>query len=176
MWKRMLIPALAAALQAAPVHAGEFRAGLGAFVFSGFDVQLGYRPDHSHWLYGYRYLRIEGEGHDPFTNRTLTNSTETLNGPVVTYLFGPEEPSSWYAAAAVYRWSLEERASATGEVGSDSRTAAFVGGGYTGKLGQSLYYNAGLLVSFGSQLHARTSVSSSDTKGIDVLLQAGIAF
>ena len=179
MWKRILIPALAAALQVSPLEAGQIVSGVGPFTFAedGLDLQLGYLPDQSHWLYGYRYIRWTTTDKDPFTGRSLTKTTDTMTGPLVNYLFRPQARfGTGYVGASLLRLSRKERSLITGEVGTDSTTALFIGGGFMGWV-NSFYYNAGIFLAPGVKLHTSTSVSSEDQSGaFDIQLQVGIRF
>lgn len=179
MWKKVLIPALAAALQASPLQAGQFMMGIGPFTFAedGLDLQVSYRPDQSHWQYGYRYVRWTDTFEDPFTGRSLTKTTETITGPLVNYLFTPEARWTWYVGASVYRWSIKDKSLITGEIGSDSTIAPYFGGGFMGLMGKSFYYNAGILLSPTAKLSTSTSVSSEENSGgFDIQIHLGITF
>jgi len=177
---RSWLVALALALAAAPLRAGEFRVGVGVFTFAedGADLLVSYRPEGSRFAWGYRYVRWTDTFEDPFTGNKLTKTTSTLDGPVLNYLFRPEARGTWYLGVSVLRWSKAERSLITGEVGTGSTTAPFFGGGYTGSIGRSsFYYNAGLFISPGAKVNTSTSVSSEeDSGGFDVQLQLGVAF
>jgi hypothetical protein len=78
--------------------------------------------------------------------------------------------------ASLLRLSRKERSLITGEVGTDSSTALFVGGGFMGSI-DWFYYNAGFFLAPGVKLHTSTSVSSEDQSGaFDIQLQVGIRF
>jgi hypothetical protein len=175
----ILMPALALALAASPLWAGQVMVGVGVFtlVEDGVDLQLSYRPERSHFMYGYKYTRWTDRFDDPFTGRGLTKTTSTLTGPTVSYLFRPEWRGTAYLGVSLLRWSKTERSLITGEAGSDSTTAPFFGGGFTGRMGEYFYYNVGLFLSPGAKLSTKTSVSSEeDSGGFDVQLHLGMAF
>lgn len=180
MRKWIITTALVLGLAASPLRAGQFTIGVGVFtlVEDGADLQLSYRPEQSHFAWGYRYLRWTDTFEDPFTGRKLTKTTTTMAGPAATYLFSPEAPRSWYLGVSVLRWSKAERSLVTGEIGTGSTTAPFFGGGYSGSIGTSpFHYNLGLFVSPGAKVNTSTSVSSEEDSGaFDVQLQLGIAF
>ncbi|HEX4845918.1 MAG TPA: hypothetical protein VFV26_06825 [Geothrix sp.] len=177
---RLFLAGLAAlSFAPTPLRAQDLRAGVGVFLFAdrGLDFQLAYRPAHSHWQFGYRHVQWMDTFNDPFTGRALTETTESKSGPLVTYLFRPESPGSWYLGGAVYRWSKREKSLITGEVGRDATTAPFIGGGYTRTLGRHAYFNLGLYLSPGAQVSTRTSVSSEDDSGgFDIQIQMGVRF
>jgi hypothetical protein len=166
-------------LLASPAQAAEFRIGIGAFLLApnGADFQISIRPDQSHWMYGYRFVRWTDTFEDPFTGRGLTESTETKTGPLVSYLFNIEKDSTFYLGASLLQWSRTEKSLMTGESDTASTTALFWGGGFTGRLGSLVYYNVGIFLSPGTSLSTRTSVSSEDDSGaFDVQAQLGISF
>lgn len=178
MGKRIVL-LLFALLSALPAQAADFRIGIGPFVLveDGADFQVSIRPDQSHWLYGYRYVRWTDTFEDPFTGRDLTKSTETKTGPLVCYLFNIESGGSPYLGVSLLQWSRTERSLMTGESDTASTTALFWGGGYTGRLGSLGYYSVGIFLSPGTELNTKTSVSSEeDSGGFDIQLHLGIAF
>lgn len=153
--------------------------GVGVFVFAenGLDFQIGIRPDQSHWLYGWRFVRWTDTSKDPFTGRELTKSTETKTGPLLWYLFDIEGGGSFYLGASLLRWSRTEKSLVTGESDTASTTGLFWGGGYLSRLSSAVYFNIGIFLSPGTRLSTKTSVSSEDTSGaFDVQLQLGMAF
>jgi len=173
------LQSLILALAASPLQAGQFLMAMGALTLAedGVDLQLGYRPDQSHWVYGYRYVRWTDTSRDPFFGRALTKSTTTMSGPSASYLFRPESRGSWYVGASILKVSRTERALLTGEEGRDSTTALFFGGGFMGSFGKSGFYNLGLLLSPGTKLVTRTSVSSEEETGLlDAQAQIGLSF
>ena len=178
MRTRTLPPLFVLALAAAPADAGEFRVGVGPLLLAedGADLHLEYRPDRSRWSFGYRYARWTDTFDDPFTGTSLTRSTTTLSGPTLSYHFDVTG-SGWYLGGSILKASRTERAQLTGEEDSDSVTALFFGGGYTGSIGRSGYYDVGLYVSPGTQLTTRTSVSSEEDSGLfDARLMIGLSF
>ena len=170
---------LFALLLASPAQAAEFRIGIGAFILAqnGADFQFSIRPDQSHWMYGYRFIRWTDTFEDPYTGRGLTESTETKTGPLVCYLFNIENDGTFYLGASLLQWSRTEKSTVTGESDSASTTALFWGGGYTARLGSLVYYNIGIFISPGTSLSTHTSVSSEDDSGaFDIQAQLGIFF
>jgi hypothetical protein len=179
MGGRLLVPLIVLFLGLLPVRAQEFRAGIGVYILAkdGLDLQVGYRPKQSHWQFGYRYVQWTDKFEDPFTDRRLTETTQSMTGPLVAYLFRPESRGTWYVGASVLQWSKRERSLITGEVDRASTTAPFVGGGYTRAPGKHFYFNLGLYLSPGTKLSTRTSVSSEEDSGaFDIQIQMGVAF
>ncbi len=153
--------------------------GVGPFILGedGADFQVSFRPDRSHWLFGYRYIRWTDRFEDPFTSRGLTKTTETKSGPLVCYLFNIEKRGSFYLGVSLLQWSRTEKSLVTGASDSASVTALFWGGGYMGRLGSFGYYNAGIFLSPGTQLNTNTGVSSEETSGgFDLQAHLGLAF
>ena len=176
MWKRIIIPLLILLLSATPAHADEFRIGLGIFNFAGGpDLQMSYRPNQSHWQVGYRHNRWGETFEDPFTGRDLTENTTTMTGPIVCYLLNIESKKTYYLGVSLLRWSSTEKSLRTGESDTESVVAPFFGGGYTGRLGKSAYFNLGAFFS-SAELKTETSVSGTETTGLDLQLQLGITF
>ena len=67
---------------------------------------------------------------------------------------------------------MVNRASSTASV-----TAPFYGFGYTGHIGQYVYYNLGMYLSPGTELHTNTGYSSEERSGgFDTQLQIGMVF
>jgi hypothetical protein len=174
----MTAVALALTLASTPLQGGELRAGAGLFFLAedGVDLLVSYRPEHSRFEWGYRYVRWTDQFNDPFTGRKLTTTTSTLTGPVATFFFSPESRHHAYLGLSVLRWSKSEHSLVTDEVGTGSTTALFFGGGYTGAIGKSLFYNAGFFIAPGAKVTTSTSVSSEeDSGGFDIRLQIGLA-
>jgi len=172
---RRLVVALLLTFAGPPLPAGEFRIGIGPFIFAedGLDFQVSYRPEQSHWQYGLRILRYTDEFN--FYGTTLTKTTTTQVGPTFSYLFTPEQRGSWYLGVSLLYWEQIEKSSRTGTSGKDSTTAPFFGGGYTRKIGTAGYFNVGLFLTPVS-LSTRTADSSEESTGADVQLQLGFAF
>ena len=174
-----LVPLAALVLGPPSLRAQEFRLGLGVFTVAknGLDLQADIRPKASHWQAGFKYVHWKDTSKDPFTGRVLTETTQTRVGPFVNYLFHPEASGTWYLGGSVLRWSKEELALLTNEVGRASTTSPYVGGGYTGTLGRHFYYNLGLTLSPGARLNTQTSVSSEQDSGaFDIQAQVGLRF
>jgi len=172
--KALMRHLIAPALALAPAQAGEVSAAIGIFTLSdGLDLQVGYRPEQSRWQFGYRFVRWT-EGFE-FGGSKLTDTTTTKTGPLINYYFRPEARGSWYVGAALLHWTQEEKSTRTGTRDKDSKLAPFLGGGYRGKLGGSVYYNLGLFLS-PAELKTSTADSTEETTGADVQVQLGIAF
>lgn len=161
---------------ATPAHAGDFNVALGiASLLGGQDFQVNYRPEQSHWQFGYRYISWTDTFEDPFTGRELTETSMTYTGPIVSYLLDIDSSETYYLGASLFQWSSTEKSLITSETDSESVIAPFFGGGYTSRMGESAYYNLGAFIS-GTRLKTETSVSSSETLGLDLQLQVGIVF
>ncbi len=179
MVSRMLLAAALALFAATPASAGDaFRAGVGAFVLGGgADLHLSYRPTGQHWAYGLRYLRWVDTFVDPFTGNDLTETTNEYVGPTVDYRFAPEARHGWYLSVAALRASKSEHAFLTDEVGTDEEVSLYVGGGWSGVLGDRGYYDLGMMISPGAELATATSVSSEEESGLfDIRLIIGVRF
>lgn len=179
MRKWIMLQAWALILLASPVSAQEFRIGVGAFVFveDGVDLQFSYRPQDSHWQYGYRYVSYTYFRYSPFSDRILTRSTETKTGPIVNYLFRPELNDSWYLGVTWLNWSRKETSLFTLETDNQSTGSLYFGGGYMSSLGKSFYWNTGIFLSPGAKLKTQTSVSSETSSGsVDIQIQLGYKF
>jgi hypothetical protein len=172
--RRFIATALACALAAPAAQAGEISAALGVFTLSdGLDLQASYRPEHSPWQLGYRFVRWT-EGFE-FAGTGLTETTTTQTGPLVNYLFRPEARGSWYVGVALLHWTQEEKSVRTGTRDKASTFAPFFGGGYRRRLNGSLYYNVGLYLS-PAKLTTQTADSTEESTGADIQVQLGVAF
>lgn len=171
--------ALVVALAAAPLQAAELRAALGAFVLgqNGMDLTFSYRGASSHWQYGIRYLTWVDTFSDPFTGNDLTETTNTMQGVFVDYLFDPESGAGWYVGVEALQWSKAEHSLLTLETGTDSVVAAYFGGGYLWTFGERWYWDLGMFIAPGAELSTSTSVSSEeDSGGFDIRVQFGVVF
>jgi len=158
---------------------GEYRAALGAFLFApgGSDFALSYRPADSHWLLGLRYVGWVDTFNDPFSGNDLTETTNTMAGAFVEYLFDSRSGMGWYVGIEVLRWAKSEHSLVTGETGSDELVAPFVGGGYLWAFGEHFYADLGMFIAPGVSMTTSTSVSSEEDSGaFDPRLQVGIRF
>ena len=177
MWKVLLVPTL---LAAQGVSKGpEFSLGVGPITLAqgGVDVQAEVGFGDRRWLWGFKHVRFTTTGKDPFTGRELTRTREALTGPTVTYVFRPGRGFSWMLGGSVLRWTTRVESLITGEVDRDATTAAFIGGGITGAMGDHFYYRVGLYLAPGARLQTSTSVSSDeDSGGIDAILHLGVKF
>jgi hypothetical protein len=158
-------------------HPAGFRIGLGVFVFAGMDLWAGFIPRDSRWQVGYRYARWTDQFEDPYTGSELTETTETVQGPQVNYLFRPEKRGTWYLGMPLLRWSKTETARMNGVTDSESVVAPFVGGGYTRRLGRHGYWNGAMFLAPWAELKTDTGVSSEESSGgFDIQLQIGASF
>ena len=164
-------------LLAAPPGAAETRVALGMFTLIGkMDLQLNFRPEQSHWMFGFRYLAYEDEFEDPFTGRVLDKTDVTMTGPTVTYLLDIDSYATWYFGASLLSWSKELREEGVGGQSDEaSTTAPFFGGGYMGRIGSVGYYNVGLFFS-GAELTLETEYTFEEETGLDVQAQLGFVF
>jgi hypothetical protein len=178
MRSALVIAGLVTALAPLPVEAGEISLGLGPLLLSdnGADFHMSYRADHSPWEFGYRYVRYSESSDDPFGG-TLSESTTTMRGPTLFYLFRPDAPGSWFAGVAVLKAERVERSLLVNEEARDSKNALFFGGGYRGQWGSHGFFRLGMLVSPGTELNTKTSVTSTEESGLgDVYAQIGLRF
>lgn len=165
------------ALAVLPLAAGEFRAGVGAFVAApqGADFTLGYAPGEGRWSFGWRYVQWVDRKNDPFTGRALSDVRESRTGPLVSLSFRPRSRGSFYLAAAIYRYAKRETSRVFGDSGSDSTTAPAAGGGYRHALGAWGFYDVGILLSPGIHLRTQTSTGAEDDSGgFDGMAQIGV--
>lgn len=177
--KRWFVALVVMLMGSSPLHADGLTigVGLGFFADAGTDLLVTYQPQQSHWQYGYRYLAWSETFTDPFTGNKLTKTDDVMTGPMVNYLFSPQEERSWYVGMSILRWSTTETSLVTGATSSDTTTDAYWGGGYAATVEQVFYYNVGLYLSPTAEQHTDTGVSSEDsTGGIDVLVQFGVVF
>lgn len=177
MWRVLLVPTVVLAQGVARGPEVSLGVGVLTFALGGSDVQVNVRGAGSHWLYGFKFVQSENTFRDPFTERKLTKTRETMVGPTLTYVFRPDRGFSWMLGGSLSRWTKREESLLTGEVGRDSTTAAFIGGGFTGVMGPHFYYRLGIFLAPGAHLKTSTSVSSEeDSGGIDAVLHLGIRF
>lgn len=172
--RRAVLAAWVLTLASASVQAGETRLAVGALTFApGLDLHLTWRAEESHWQFGLRAVRYSDEFQ--FYGVSLTETTTTMAGPTLNYLFTPHSHASWYLGASLLYWEQREKSLRTGTSGEDSAVAPFFGAGYTGRLGRTGFYNMGLFVS-PVELTTQTADSLTTGNGADVQLQLGIAF
>jgi hypothetical protein len=166
--------ALALTLASAPVQADDVRLAVGALTFvPGLDLHLTYRAEESHWQFGLRAVRFSDEFQ--FYGESLTETTTTMVGPTLNYLFTPHAQGSWYLGTSLLYWGQREKSLRTGTIAEDSALAPFFGAGYTGRLGKTGFYNMGLFIS-PVELTTQTADSMTTGNGADVQLQLGAAF
>lgn len=158
-------------------HPHEVRLGVGVFVFAGLDFWAGYLPKESGWQFGYRFVRWTDSFEDPYTGNELTETTETLQGGQVNYLFRPEKRGTWYVGASLMQWSKTEYATMNGVSDTTGVFAPFLGGGYTRHLGTHAYWNTAMFLAPWADLSTDTGVSSEDSSGgFDIQIQLGASF
>lgn len=153
---------------------GEVRLSIGAFLLAGgSDVHFQARLNQSHWMAGYRFVQWTDIFHDPFTGRRLTETTYTLKGPTLVYLTRPSATGTWIWGGSVLQWSSKEKWLYTGEVGKDSTTAAFLGGGYMWSW-HPMFCQLAIYLAPGARLKTNTSGSSEDSSGgFDIQIHLG---
>lgn len=154
--------------------------GVGVFALAkdGADFQVSFRLPENPYQIGYQYVRWTDVFHDPFTNRALTETTQSMEGPILNYMFQPKADRSFYAGVSLLNWSRTEKALLISTPsGSASTTDLYFGGGYTGSIGDFGYFNLGMYLSPSAKLNTQTTVSSEESSGgFDIQLQAGLAF
>jgi hypothetical protein len=159
------------------LHPADFRLGLGVFFVAGTDLWAGFLPRNSRWQFGYRYVLWNDTFEDPYTGRELTETTESLQGPQVNFLFRPEKRGTWYLGTSALQWSKSETAKANGVTDSASVTSLFLGGGYTHRLGKHVYWSGAMFLAPWADLSTDTGASSDESSGgFDVQIQIGGAF
>ncbi len=160
--------------------ADEFTVALGVFNLAnnGTDFQASYREGQSHWQYGYRYVQWTDTFHDPFTGRAHSDTTETLTGPVVNYLFWNESRHTPYAGVAVLKWTRTETPLlVVAPSSTQATTDLYFGGGFRGRFGEMGYYNAGMYLSPTPHLATQTAITASEQSGnFDIQLQLGLSW
>jgi len=161
------------------VRAGKIGGGIGILTLGGYeDLLVFYTPDKSHWILGYRHNSGTERFDDPWSGEGITDTTETMKGPIVYYLFSNQKPHSLYVAAAYYDWTLTEESLWSASSDTDSAMELFLGFGYFGWINDHIFYNAGLLLSTGTELKAEEEMYGNSTEGdgFDLQLMMGIAF
>lgn len=180
MFKHRTLASILLLLLAGHAQAAGMQIGIGVFALArnGADIQIDYRVPHSPYQVGFRYVRWTDVFHDPFTGRAHSETTQSMSGPMLKYLFQPDAAASYYAGLSFLQWSRTEVPLAiTAAAGSASTTDIYFGGGYSGTVGQFGYYNLGLFISPSSELNTQTAISSEQSSGnFDIQLQAGLAF
>ncbi len=184
MHRPPLLFAVLLALAATSAMAGEYQIGLGIGFLGrdGVDLDLGYRPEQSHFQYGLRYLRGKSSTTDPYSpGLVLADKTETWAGPQVVYLFDPEADGTYYVGASLLRYTQKiQDLPVAGRISNSntvSSTDLYFGGGYIGHLGKSVYYNVGLFISPTFSMTNQTLYGSTEKKGnFDPHVQIGFAF
>jgi hypothetical protein len=159
-------------------NADEFTVSLGIFNLAddGLDISATYRQDLSHWQYGYRYVRGASTFHDPYTGAAHSKTADTLTGVTVNYLFRNESRHSAYAGVSLLRWTRTETPLlVAAPSGASTTTDLYFGGGYMGKLGELLHYNAGMFLAPAANMNTSTAISSEEQSGnFDIQLQLGL--
>lgn len=172
--------ALLTLLLPAPVYASDLQVGIGAFALArdGADVLLTYQPEGSHYRIGATYKRWSDIFHDPFTGRQHSQTTETKAGLLVDYLFNPETDGSFFVGGGLMDWKRTETPLlVTAPSGTNATIDPYLGGGYTGKLGEYGFYNLGMYLSPTAHLNTQTAISSEESSGgFDIQLQIGLIF
>lgn len=161
----MAAGALALASILAPAGAAECALAAG-FVGKGLGLRFHFRPEGSHWRFGYEYGRMPAHtDEDPFTGRPLTREVESLTGPFVDYQFHPEARRGGYVGVSVLRWSRTEESLVARDEDRTSTTDLYVGGGYTWRPGKHFLFEAALFVAPGAEMKTETRTSSTENSG-----------
>jgi len=150
---------------------------IGMFTFWGSDFQLYYRSNKSPWLIGYKSAKWT-ESSYLFGSKSK-ETTYTVTGPFIRYLFSTEADKTWYLGASMLKESMEVNCLTIGLVDSDkdSSTSPYIGGGKMGRRGKSLYYNIGFLLSPGASLSTQTTGCMTKLDGlVDVNFAIGFVF
>lgn len=166
------------AAQRAAIHA-ETRIGLGFFMLTddGADWAISYRPAEWHWQIGYHYASWRDRFNDPFTGQSITETTYSLQGPQLNYLFHPDQEATWYVGVSLLVYKIKDKSMLSGKSDADSTNAPAYGGGYTGYFGKHVYYNMGAFLAPGVTTETKTSTSYRKETGLfDVQLQIGVTF
>lgn len=173
MWRFLLLSTLALA-QAGP----EWHLTLSplSFALGGQDVAVAVKPPGMRWRFGFAYQRFTTTFRDPFTDRALTETVDSLAGPTAVFAWRPQAAFSPLVGGALFRCTKAERSLVTGEVGRDSATGLFLGGGIGGVV-KAFTYTVGIYLAPGMKLQTRTSVSSEEDSGaIYGQLHLGVCF
>jgi hypothetical protein len=150
---------------------------IGMFTFLGTDFQLYYRSNESPWLIGFKSAKWT-ESSYLFGNKS-SETTYTVAGPFIRYLFSTEADKTWYLGASMLKESMEVNCLTIGLVDSDkdSSTSPYIGGGKMGRRGKSLYYNIGFLLSPWASLSTQTAGCMDKLDGlVDVNFAIGFVF
>lgn len=169
--------ALTLASFAPAARGAEIVIGAG-LVATGLGARVHFRPEHSHWQFGYEYGRMPGHtSDDPITGRPLTREVESLTGPFVHFQFHPDARHGGYLGVSVLRWSRTETSLTKGDRSVQSTTDPYFGGGYFARGGKHFFFNAGLFVAPGAEIKTETSTSSTESSGnFDIQIALGAAF
>jgi hypothetical protein len=145
-------------------HSGEVERRLApAAGASGYGGELQFPPSHSRWCFGWDW-GVAPAFRDPHTGRPLTRTSESTNGPIVHYRFGPHARNGWYAGALLLRWSRVEKSLAFGDSRTASTTYPYIGGGMS-RFAKHLSFNGGFFIAPTAQLTTQTSPSSTESSG-----------
>ena len=139
---------------------------LGIFTLLGADFQLYYRLSESPWLYGYKYAKWTEENPSGIT--VPYETTTTITGPFVRYLFNPRAEQTWYLGASLLRRSQEVTCQEFDYLvnsDKDTNTGLYIGGGIMGWRTKSIYYNIGLLTSLGSSVKSSLDTGCVSEEG-----------
>lgn len=159
------------------IHTSETGVEIGALFLIGVDLRIFYRKMGSPWLYGFRYLDIK----DDFINESYAglpndeSDKEYTNrvGFYFNYLFNHSYDKSFYLGGAIY--NSMNKIECASESDSDSTLGIYFGGGYRGRLGKSLGYKLGMLLSPFVSHDLNTSICSSESD-MDIDVNASLVF
>jgi len=115
------------------------------------DFQLSYRPARSNWIFGYRFFQFEADT-DLF-GQDVDESTSTIAGLNVRYVFSDRPDVDFFAGAALYERELEVECT----IGStlrrdDSDSSLFAGGGMIFDTSERVKLNLTLMFPLGGSL------------------------
>lgn len=181
MKKLKALPACLLLLFPNVATAGEFQAGLSwiPLLLSTPALHINYRPSQSNFQIGYKYEQWTVNLMDNATHVKTTEIAHSRQGPVLIYLSDIEADSSLYFGVELLQWKGQERALAPGgtsEIAS-SRDIYF-GGGQTGHVGESVYYNLGFFLGPTAEnlTPAMKNSGGSSNGSFDLHLQFGMYF
>ena len=155
----------------------EMGVEVGMLTFWGSDFQLYYQSNESPWLIGFKSAKWT-ESSYLFGSKSK-DTTYTVTGPFMRYLFSPKADKTWYLGASMLKESMEVNCLTIGLVDSDkdSSTSSYIGGGKMGRRGKSLYYNIGFLLSPWASLSTQTAGCMDKLDGlVDVNFAIGFVF
>lgn len=166
--------------QDAPRNEVQVAAGVFFLADRGADLQVNYRKAGSNLQFGLRYVAWADVFVDPYAGHPVDETRYTMVGPLVNYLFTPEEDHSWYVGAELLHTTQTITPMLVGAPTASSSVSSldpYFGGGYLKRMGAHFYYNLGFYLSPTYHQQNQSAVSSSSQSGnADVELQLGLTF